>query len=46
MGRFLEAAVLQELCKAGLEPNREIFYWRNSTGKEVDFLERGLRLNS
>ncbi len=39
-GKFLEAAVLQELCKNDLEPNREIFYWRDSTGKEVDFVLR------
>jgi len=39
-GKFLEAAVLQELCKKGLEPSVEIFYWANSTGKEVDFVLR------
>ncbi|MEM2123356.1 MAG: ATP-binding protein [Candidatus Bathyarchaeia archaeon] len=40
LGRSLEAAVLQELCKDGLEPNSDIFYWRDSTGKEVDFILR------
>lgn len=40
-GRSLEAAVLQELCKAGLEPNREVFYWRDLAGREVDFVLRG-----
>lgn len=39
-GKLLEAAVLQDLCKEGLEPNREIFYWRDPTGKEVDFILR------
>jgi len=37
-GKFLEATVLQELCKKGFEPNREIYYWRNSSGREVDFI--------
>jgi predicted AAA+ superfamily ATPase len=40
LGRSLEAAVLQELCKEGLEPNREIFYWRDPAGREVDFILR------
>ncbi|MGB9741497.1 MAG: ATP-binding protein [Candidatus Bathyarchaeia archaeon] len=40
MGKLLENAVLQELCKIGLEPNRQIFYWRDNTGKEVDFIIR------
>lgn len=38
MGKLLENAVLQELCKIGLEPNRNIFYWKDNTGKEVDFI--------
>ncbi|MBC7112604.1 MAG: ATP-binding protein [Candidatus Methanomethyliales bacterium] len=38
MGKLLENAVLQELCKIGLEPNKQIFYWRDNTGKEVDFV--------
>jgi len=40
LGGLLEAAVLQELCKSGYEPNRDIFYWRNSAGREVDFILR------
>jgi len=38
MGKLLENAVLQELCKRGLEPNRQIFYWKDNTNKEVDFI--------
>lgn len=45
LGKFLEAAVLQELCKVGLESNRDIFYWKDSTGKEVDFiLQDGVKI--
>ncbi|MDI9619993.1 MAG: DUF4143 domain-containing protein [Candidatus Nezhaarchaeota archaeon] len=44
MGKLLENAVLQELCKIGLEPNRDIFYWRDNTGKEVDFIIREERI--
>ncbi|MCX8178165.1 MAG: ATP-binding protein [Candidatus Bathyarchaeota archaeon] len=40
MGKLLENTVLQELCKIGLEPGRDIFYWRDNTGKEVDFVIR------
>jgi len=36
--KFLEGIVLQEFCKNGYEPNKEIFYWKNSLGKEVDFV--------
>ena len=45
MGKLLENAVLQELCKIGLEPNKQIFYWRDNTGKEVDFIiqENGIK---
>ncbi|MBC7090721.1 MAG: DUF4143 domain-containing protein [Nitrososphaeria archaeon] len=34
----LENVVSQELCKIGLEPNKQIFYWKDNTGKEVDFI--------
>jgi len=39
-GRLLEGAVMQELVKNGLEPNKEIFYWRSNMGREVDFVIR------
>jgi len=38
IGKFMEAAVVQELLKRGLVPNRDIFYWRDPHGKEVDIV--------
>ena len=42
-GRLLENLVFTELLKSGLEPNRDVFYYRTRDGKEVDFviLEKG-----
>ena len=37
-GRLLENLVFVELLKAGLEPNRDLFYYRTRDNKEVDFV--------
>lgn len=39
-GRLLENLVFTELLKSGLEPNRNIFYYRTKNGKEADFVVR------
>ncbi|MCD6188785.1 MAG: ATP-binding protein [Thermococcus sp.] len=43
-GRLLENLVFTELLKSGLEPNRNVLYYRTRDGKEVDFviLEEGM----
>ncbi len=37
-GRLLENAVFLELLRQGLKPNRNIFYYRTRSNREVDFL--------
>ena len=39
-GKLLENLVFIELLRRGYRPNLELFYYRTSTGKEVDFLVR------
>ncbi|NJE26397.1 ATP-binding protein [Thermococcus sp. MV5] len=37
-GKLLENLVFVELLKSGLEPNRDLFYYRTRDNKEVDFV--------
>jgi len=47
IGRVAENLVAIELMKKSkLNPNRELYYWRDATGKEVDFIvKEGLKVN-
>ncbi|RLF65084.1 MAG: ATP-binding protein [Thermoplasmata archaeon] len=38
--KSLESIVFLELIKGGLRPNREVFYYKTRSGKEVDFVIR------
>jgi len=37
-GKLLENLVFTELKRRGLKENRQIYYWKDPTGKEVDFI--------
>ena len=44
--RLLENWVFLELVKKGLEPNKQIFYFKDYQGREVDFvIKEGLNVN-
>lgn len=38
LGKLLENLVFIELKRRGYRENEELFYWKNYTGKEVDFI--------
>lgn len=37
-GKLLESMVFTELIKSGLEPNRDLFYYKTRNDKEIDFV--------
>lgn len=40
LGRLLENAVFGKLIRMGLVPNKDLFYYKTKSGKEVDFIVR------
>ena len=44
-GKLMENMVFMELVKKGYEPNRDLFYYKTTKGREVDFaLQRGTEI--
>jgi len=37
-GRLMECIVMLELMRKGYRPNREVFYYKTKSGREVDFI--------
>lgn len=45
LGRLLENMVFGKLLQKGLVPNKDIFYYKTKSGKEVDFIiKKGLKV--
>jgi predicted AAA+ superfamily ATPase len=45
LGRLLENAVFGDFLRRGLEANKDIFYYKTKSGKEVDFvIKSGLKI--
>lgn len=45
LGRLLENMIFGKLLRSGLAPNKDIFYYKTKSGKEVDFIiKKGLKI--
>jgi len=46
-GKLMENLVFIEILRGGYKPNKDVFYYKTSTGKEVDFvLKKGVEIET